>query len=332
MPLFIGGCGSTGSSLLRQILNRHPNIYISNESHLFCKSALYEDWNKNKSKFFARSVFGLRSSGYKMYTGIDLAQDFTKASLRRAWQMADDFSVFSNVIYGEVDKVGSQVLWGDKTPANIFHFEDIKKAFPEATMIHTRRRPEDTLASLVRRGMSVYHAVCRFLLSVNAAERAASRQVSFYELDYEALLSRPQKELASICTFIGVPYDEVVLHPSKAPDYERTKIAGWSFDESDAIEVKTNPSFEKLTDGQKSEIRYAITHLRLTNTFLNENEYPYPNILAYMEARKYSVPEGVSNKGSLEKQALIDLWQRTLRMYPFHFFDHPFYFYERAGS
>ncbi|NEP18053.1 MAG: sulfotransferase [Leptolyngbya sp. SIO4C1] len=41
-PILLGGCGSSGTSLLSHLLNGHPNLYCGAELHLLNKKALYE--------------------------------------------------------------------------------------------------------------------------------------------------------------------------------------------------------------------------------------------------------------------------------------------------
>ena len=46
-PIIIGGSGSSGSSLLATILNRHPEVAVGPELSLFNKPVLYENnWDE----------------------------------------------------------------------------------------------------------------------------------------------------------------------------------------------------------------------------------------------------------------------------------------------
>ena len=40
-PIFIGGCGSSGTTLLRKMLNMHPNVAVGPELSVFDRPELY---------------------------------------------------------------------------------------------------------------------------------------------------------------------------------------------------------------------------------------------------------------------------------------------------
>ena len=75
MVVLMGGSGSTGSSLLKNILNRHTKIYAGEESNLFCKKELYADFNNSKHRITKRGLFGLKNHGWHIYNGIDFVNN-----------------------------------------------------------------------------------------------------------------------------------------------------------------------------------------------------------------------------------------------------------------
>ncbi len=71
-PVIMGGSGSTGSSLLKNILNRNSKIFAGTETSLFCKKGIYFNWSSAKSRLLKRGVRGLRNFGFHIYNGTDL--------------------------------------------------------------------------------------------------------------------------------------------------------------------------------------------------------------------------------------------------------------------
>ena len=50
MPILIGCSPSTGSSLLRRILNRHSQVFCGPETSLLTKKGFYSDWDLYKNR------------------------------------------------------------------------------------------------------------------------------------------------------------------------------------------------------------------------------------------------------------------------------------------
>ena len=78
MAVLIGGSGSTGSSLLRTILNRHPLIFSGSELNFFNKKQLYYNWNKYKTRVLTKNNFYcLYTTGWFPYKSTALlAEDY----------------------------------------------------------------------------------------------------------------------------------------------------------------------------------------------------------------------------------------------------------------
>ena len=67
MQVIMGGSGSTGSSLLKNIMNRHQEIFAGGETAFFAKKMIYDNWLKARSRILKRKLFGLRNFGWHIY-------------------------------------------------------------------------------------------------------------------------------------------------------------------------------------------------------------------------------------------------------------------------
>ncbi len=268
MPIIIGGCGGSGTSLLRQVLNRHSQIYIAPETHVFAKNRIYRDWQAAKGQLTKRSIFGLRTSGMTMYTGFNLKHsDFKDVKLSDIQD--DDFSSFAEGIFSQPMEDNAKQIWGEKTPNNAYHFLDIIEKIPKATCIMLVRNPYDNIASLVSRGYSISYAVSRYLLSNAFGLRAKdSGQVKI--IKYEDLVTDTQGTLETLFRDLNLEFEAVMLEPSKASPNEGTKMNGWTLDESEKINSSAVNRFDNSSEETQARIRRAIYKLRIIEELIKK--------------------------------------------------------------
>ncbi len=323
MSLLIGGSGSTGSSLLRQRLNKHTQIFISNEWQLYCKPLLYEDWNKNKSKLFKRWIFGLRSSGIKQFTGLDQEAKEAQISIKKLLDK-HTFTAFSKALYQQTYKLKEQDVWGDKTPANSYHFLDFLATFPKAKCLLTLRNPLDAIASMHRRGISIYLSTSIYLL--NTAHGLASEQnPNIKHVKYEDLLDSPKEVLSHICTFLKLRFEPQMLAAStKTNQDEVTKLDSWQYDETQTVQKQAIRSFDKMTDEQKHKILSAVFSIHIKESWVKKHKLRHSNIAEIAASLHYDLPaiSSINSKG-LVKEMNYNKWQHTYKCYPLHHFNYP---------
>lgn len=329
MSIFIGGSGSTGSSLLRQILNRNSQVYIYNETQLFCKKKLFDDWNGNKHRLNKRFIFGLRSSGIKMHTGIHLGDyDFGHDDFDNILVNAQNIAIssksithFAGSLFEKSNLKKNKKKWGEKTPANVYHFASIDKHFDNAQFIFCVRNPLDTIASLVSRGQNVYYATMQYLM--NTSFGINFDQSNKQTLKYEDLVEKPEQVVMKLAAFLEIDFEDSMLN-STTQKRGNTRIKGWEYDETDPVRKNQISKFASLSLVKQSNILNAIHCLKIKNTFAEKHGLKVTSIADISQALDYSIPgsSGRPNK-SLLVQKQMDMWHRTIKLYPFHIFNYP---------
>lgn len=325
--LSIGGSPSTGSSLLRQILNRNSQIFCAPELHLFCKPSLYEDWDKYKQRILRKSFFGLPSAGFHSFVGFDLSEvpQIDKISIKHWIKESLSFIEFSNRVLNEISKRDCRII-GDKTPANSCLFFKFLQQFPNGKVIHIVRNPYDVIASLVSRGKDVYFACCLYLY--NTQKGLLTKDFKNYLLvRYEDLVEQSQKTTENICLFLDVEFEDIMLSPTTrntiTKQEETTQLEGWKYDESGQIERGSVGRFETLDKLFQEKIRYYLDSMRLATKDTSSKFFSFKEVCELLEY-EVMLPHS-SFKDQLDhdmKTHIKSLWSNPMlfnrRNYPFY--------------
>jgi len=202
--ILIGGCGRSGTTVLREMLSRHPNIACGPESTILCDipnpKRLAVAWELDEAEIRGR----LRSSGS--------AVKFAEWFFRR---------------YAATQ---GKPRWADKTPRNVRVAARLLTQFPNSRFIHVVRDGRDVACSLrnhpvetIRRGRVVPARNTRRIREVSwrwlldAGAGAALRgHPRVMEVRYEQLVSQPEETLRALCAFIGEAYDPAMADPARS--------------------------------------------------------------------------------------------------------------------
>lgn len=205
-PIVVGGCGRSGTTLMRVILDTHPNICCGPESRLFLPQ-----WPSPR-KLAGR--FGLPGDEVERL----------KAASRSQAEFTDRFFA----LYSEARQ---KPRWAEKTPRNVLHLPYLFEHFPDARFVHMIRDGRDTICSL--RTHPRHKVVDGRLVDLNTwhpIEPCLERWVSnvraglafrgdprYIEVRYEELVARPRETLLPLFEFLKEPFDDRVL------DYHRVQ-------------------------------------------------------------------------------------------------------------
>ncbi len=262
----IGGSPSTGSSLLRQILNRHSMIVCAHETHIWSKPKIVEAWSVNKFKLTGLKFLQSKDKGLFPFRGINHQEipAYNSALFQKLANDSSDLISFFKSFMKTFYNLKTDQFFGEKTPANALNFKSIIENCPSLLCIHTVRNPYDVIASLIERGKSVPEAIGFYLLNCSSAlnELDSDRMIN---IQYEKLVDNPEWEIKIILEFLGLNFEEQMLEARKSHPNEITKIESWKYDESENIGNKSIGRFQELPIEIQNDVKVQASKIRLKN-------------------------------------------------------------------
>lgn len=222
-PFFVVGCGRSGSTMLRLMLDAHPELAVPGESHFIPPL-----WRSRR-----RYLRGGRLDAAA------LARDIARTPHFGHWKIpAERFlarvEALEHPAFAEV--VGEAFLanaehhgkrrWADKTPIYVRRIELLAELWPDARFVHLIRDGRDVALSYL--GVpwgpgSVPAAAWKWRRDVSAG-RAAGPALGadrYLELRYEELVADPEEALRRLCGFVELAFHPSMLEHHAAVDRDR---------------------------------------------------------------------------------------------------------------
>lgn len=213
-PLFLIGFGRSGTKLLRALLANHPKVVIPEVETNFLPMWLMQErkWGELSDpvqfRQFYRSVSGAPFFIHMRRRG----RPADAAAWHRACDTFDAPGIFQGLIRYYTDWRPGQI-WGDKSPGNTRHLALIASRFPGARFIHIVRDVRDCCLSAQKAWQShPLRNAARWADCVGRVRAAAGALPGLvHELRYEDLLENPERELLSMCRFLGITFSPAML-------------------------------------------------------------------------------------------------------------------------
>ena len=191
-PVFIAGCGRSGTSYIRTLVDAHPDVYIPSES-LFLVD--YLRLGERKPGFLLRWLLHHEPQLLCWYEG---------EPVRGASLIQTIARLHETMAAG----VGARV-WGQKTPRFVRYRALFEHAFPGSRWILVYRDPRAVVASMRRSGQhtnSVSRGCKRWLRDnreiVALIEGSEVRPENVMLVKYEELVSRFEKTMGDMIQFL----------------------------------------------------------------------------------------------------------------------------------
>jgi hypothetical protein len=209
---FVIACSRSGTTLLRAMLDSHPDLAIPPESH-FLKAFLREPLTPEG--FLSLLAMHPRFGKWEL--------PIEEVSAAFAANGVSDASSAIRTLYATYAKRRGKPRWGDKTPEYVRFARGLGKLLPEARFIHLIRDGRDVALSWMQTPFSpgsIGQTAERWRRQVRRGRNAGNHLPGRYlEIKYERLVAEPEPVVREICAFIDLPFDPVMLdHTSRADE------------------------------------------------------------------------------------------------------------------
>lgn len=225
-PVFIVGMNGSGTTMLLDCLNNHPEFYgFPLETRLipyYLKRA--EGRNLNDDAAFLRLWNDLRNIVF-----FKIVNGGSAPPLPRDWAMRkrSTDTVLDAIFLHFAEREGKH-RWCEKTPLYAVHMERLARAHRHARFIHLIRDGRDCAASFHRRWG---YTPARTMLQWKRVVRQGRDQGQaigdrYLEIRYEELTDWPRITMRKLCTFLGAPYTSDILELGRERNEQKTLSAG----------------------------------------------------------------------------------------------------------
>jgi hypothetical protein len=211
-PIFLVGCPRSGTTLLQQMLDAHPDVAIAPEIHFVRRF-----WQN-------RDAYGSLDSSdqfRRLLTDIMAIPEFAEMELdadrfsEAAWQSDRTYAALFQLLLQQFAHRRGVNVFGEKTPNNVLHMETLQTFFPSARFIHLVRDPRDVVNSWRSVPWSTGSIagdaeIWEYYVS-SARNCSDSVQAALLTVHYEQLVVSPEETLRSLCEFVGIEFTPAML-------------------------------------------------------------------------------------------------------------------------
>lgn len=273
-PVFVLGCPRSGTTLLYyMILSSGGFAVYPEESHVF-NMIIPKFGNLTTRK--SREILMKRwlKSIYFEHSGLDADVIETKIL-----EDCRDGGDFLRIVMEEIARKQGVERWADTTPEHLLYIPAIKKAFPDALILHIIRDGRDVALSMDKlhwltpfpwdkeRSLMIHGLYWEWIVS-NGRKGGRSFNGDYMEVRFEDLIVRPTETLASIGRFIEHELDyakilSVGLGSVKSPNTSFPKeVSGQQFSPigrwKESISGANLEMFEGLVGPFLRELGYPV--------------------------------------------------------------------------
>jgi hypothetical protein len=205
-PIFIGGVGRSGTTLMRVLLDAHPRICCGPELKALPQiSELFQSFLGGERRMEAYGISPADLQGY--------------------------FRQFVDSLTGNFRRSSGKPRWAEKTPNNVRHMATLGTIFPDARFIHMVRDGRDVACSLVTMNWRDIRTGEKLSYTQNIASAAgywqnivrhAWHQASLpilrnrvIQVPYEGMVRNVEGVMRPLLQFLGEQWDPAILEAHK---------------------------------------------------------------------------------------------------------------------
>lgn len=223
--VFIVGCPRSGTTLLQRMVNAHPKIAVTLESHWIARC--FEDRGGLTPENNVTPELASRLVEDARFARWCVDRDGLLALMGKGGEVA--YSCFVKAIFDLYGEAQGKTLVGNKTPAFVRRLDMLHSLWPTARFVHLIRDGRAVSLSMANWPKTYQpnkpgslttwaeHPVSTMALwwelNIRQGRQGGESLGSglYYEMRYESLVSHPREECASLCAFLGLTYDDAML-------------------------------------------------------------------------------------------------------------------------
>lgn len=205
-PVFLFGVPRSGTTLIGDVLHRHPGVETLDEREMLPNTVWAESARLRSRGIDIADII----AGRRPLTEAD--RDVMRASFRRLLRREERFA-------GRPMKI-------DKSPFGILYTGLVAQIFPEARILFALRHPADVCLSCLMQEFSSTDALVSFTSVEHTAElydwimsfwmqACAAFPLAVHTVRYEALVADPAAESRRITDFLGLEWGPELLDPGR---------------------------------------------------------------------------------------------------------------------
>ncbi len=279
---FIVGVQRSGTTLLQSLLSKHPDVSMEERAIAFriitCFNNLYDllpfNVAHNKEAFLKWLIENDEKGRLAELIDTDNLSDYQTIQ-----------ELIQQSIYKKIT-TEQTVLWGDKSPNAQHYIKDLKLLIPEAKFLHIVRDGRANAYSMSKRSyqnlrLSAQHWVDGNIFGL--VNQDVLGKDSYKLLRYEDLLTNPEKELQTVCTFLEIPFNKEMLNLSDNALQEEKQYVKTYFDTSkinawqEQLSKKSIEEVETIQGPLLEKLGYQLTTTPATFKILSLRKKIYLN-------------------------------------------------------
>ena len=225
---FVVGVGRSGTTLLRLMLDAHPEMAIPPETH-FIPAFI----QRSGQPWFnaARAASAIVEDPHRRWDDFALEPGDLLARMKaiESFNTSDAVRAFYD-LYAERQ---GKPRWGDKTPDYVKRMRRIKRTLPEAHFIHVIRDGRDVALSTNKRIVQRGHrdpipagiAARRWRSRILKARGDSPYVGDYLEVRYEDLVTDTEPTLRRVCEFVELEFDPAMLRYHERAEQRLSEMA-----------------------------------------------------------------------------------------------------------
>ena len=270
-PLLIGACPRSGTTLLRGILDNHPDLAVVGETNfifwLVRHRAEFGNLRKeaNRRKL-AEWLFDGEGRGQKRIQGSTPRDEAVQRMIDGGTTLG---SMFRAIFQMYADRHGKP-RWGDKRPGYAGFIELMFELYPDAQFINLVRDPRGAVASQLplgwdKPGTELASSYATWETSIERVDGYSEklRPDQLIDVRFEDLVRDPAGEIRKVCDWAALPADDDVIGHMVTDKRKGSFREGWHDRLNDEIDTTPVTNWrERMEPHQISFVeRVAAPHL-----------------------------------------------------------------------